>query len=356
MGISYQQLKGLVIGVIGFLLMLQFALWFLSHTREVMTLLLISVILAVALRPTVDRLSRHPAPLLRRPMRRALAVLVLYLGIALVLVTLGLLVIPQLVTEAEKLIANAPRYMESVDQWLVGIQSYPFLAGVDLSRMSSQLGTEILGNLPQAVNVLFVAISTLSSLLSIGVILVLTFFLIMEADPIYNHFTSLLPPAHRGHVRQMTARMGIKIEGWLKGTILLSLSIGIPTGLFMWIIGMPFPLLLGVLAGFFEFVPLIGAYLGAAPAILLALFQPTWMLLAVALFFVVLQMAENNILAPMIMGGQVELHPLLIILGLLVGASLMGIMGALLAVPVVAVLQVLWTDLVVPSIKARYTD
>ena len=222
--------------------------------------------------------------------------------------------------------------------------------------MSSQLTTEILGNLPQAVNVLFVAISTLSSLLSIGVILVLTFFLIMEADPIYNHFTSLLPPAHRGHVRQMTARMGTKIEGWLKGTIMLSLSIGVPTGLFMWTIGMPFPLLLGVLAGLLRVRPPGWGLPGGGAGHLLALFQPTWMLVAVAVFFVVLQMAENNILAPMIMGGQVELHPLLIILGLLVGASLMGILGALLAVPVVAVLQVLWTDLVVPGIKARYTD
>ena len=124
----------------------------------------------------------------------------------------------------------------------------------------------------------------------------------------------------------------------------------------MWALGMPYPLLLGVTAGVAELVPLAGPYLASAPGIVLALFQPTWKLIAVLVFFVALQMAENHILAPTIMGREVEIPPLLVILALLIGASLLGILGAVLALPVAAVIQVLWVDLVVPEIKRRYRE
>lgn len=151
----------------------------------------------------------------------------------------------------------------------------------------------------------------------------------------------------------MTDEMGRKVEGWLKGVFLLSTFIGIGTAVGMWALGMPYPLILGLLAGLFELVPLVGAYLGAAPAVIVALFQPPWKLLAVVAFFILLQQLENNILAPTVMGREAEIPPLLAIVALLLGAALFGIIGALLALPMVAVLQVLWLRLVVPEIRGR---
>jgi predicted PurR-regulated permease PerM len=109
-------------------------------------------------------------------------------------------------------------------------------------------------------------------------------------------------------------------------------------------------------AGLFELVPMVGATLGAIPAVLVALFQgPTQLVLVIAFVFV-LQQIENNLLVPAVMGSQLEISPLLTIIALLIGGALMGIIGALLAVPVAAVLQVVWLDVVVPWIKGRQLE
>jgi predicted PurR-regulated permease PerM len=183
---------------------------------------------------------------------------------------------------------------------------------------------------------------------------VLTFFVLMDAEALHQHLISLLPPSERPRAQAMSAKMGRKIEGWLKGILLLSLFIGVIASIGMWVLGMPYPLLLGLAAGIFELVPMVGAYLGAAPAVFVALFQPTWKLIAVIVFYIVVQQVENNVLVPKVMGQNVEMPPLLAIVALLTGAALMGILGAMLAVPVAAILQVLWIDLVVPEIRSRH--
>jgi predicted PurR-regulated permease PerM len=347
-------LRRAVFGGIGLVLVVWFAIWFVGRTLDVLTLLSMAVILAVALRPTVDRLSDDRIPFIKRRGRRALAILTIYLALATVVAAIALIVIPQVVDEGQKLITNAPQYVEGLDGQLRGLPGGSLLP--PLSSMTNQASGQLFANLPQAVSVLFFAISTVTGLLSLFIVLVLTFFLIMDADPTYKHFTSLLPPRDRGKARELTAKMGRKIEGWLKGIIVLSAFVGLGTGVGMWALGMPYPLLLGVTAGVAELVPLAGPYLASAPGLLLALFQPTWKLIAVALFFLALQMAENHILAPTVMGREVEIPPFLVILALLLGASLLGLVGAILALPVAAVVQVLWVDLIVPAIKRHYVE
>ncbi len=352
--ITYADLKRAVFLGIGLVFGIWLALWFISRTLEVLTLLSIAVILAVALRPTVDRLSNDRIPYVNRRVRRALSILTIYLALATVVAAIALIVIPQVLIEAEKFLASAPDYLVGLDQ---GLRSLPGLSVLPpLATLMNQAAGQLFANLPQALNVLFLAINTVTGLLSVLVVMVLTFFLIMDADPIYKHFTSLLPPRGRGKARELTAEMGRKIEGWLKGIIVLGAFVGIGTTAGMWALGMPYPLLLGVAAGIAELVPLAGPYLASAPGIGLAFFQPTWKLIAVLVFFVVLQMIENHILAPAVMGREVEIPPLLVILALLIGASLLGILGAVLALPVTAVIQVLWTDLIVPEIKRRYRE
>ncbi len=352
--ITYANLRRLVFQTVGLVFGIWFVVWFVSRTLEVLTLLSIAVILAVALRPTVDRLSTDGIPHVNRTVRRGLAILTLYLALATAVAALAFVVVPQIVLEAEKLVTSAPDYLQGLDQRLRLLPGYSTLP--PLQTLSSQIASQFIVNLPQALNILFLAINTVTGVLSLGLVLVLTFFLIMDADAIYKHFTSLLPPAGRGKARELTAEMGHKIEGWLKGIVVLSAFVGVGTTVGMWALGMPYPLLLGVTAGLAELVPLAGPYLASAPGILVALFQPTWKLIAVVLFFVALQMVENQILAPAVLGRHVEMPPLLVILALLLGASLMGIVGAILALPVAAIILVLWTDLVVPAIKRHYHE
>jgi predicted PurR-regulated permease PerM len=106
-------------------------------------------------------------------------------------------------------------------------------------------------------------------------------------------------------------------------------------------LGVPYPALIGLFAFFFELIPMVGPVLGSLPAILIAAFQPFPLVLWVALFFVVMQLAENNLLAPRISGHSVGLHPVAAVLALLIGAEIAGIWGALFAVPMAAVGSVL---------------
>ena len=353
-GITYPQLSRLAITVVLLAFGLWVAVWFVSRTQEVLTIFLISVILAVALRPSVDDVSRRQLPLLHRPVPRAVAILVIYLLLALIVALVMILIVPRLAVEVSNLIGSLPGYLMMLQGLLSRLEEYPFVA--DLSTLQQQAVNQIIASFGQITAFLSFAIDLVTTILSFGVVLVLTFFLIMDAEPLHRYIISLLPPEHRGRAREVTGRMGRKIEGWLTGEMTLSVFIGGGTALGMWLLDMPFPLLLGLAAGLFELVPMVGAYLGATPAVIVALFQPTWKLIAVIAFFVMLQQIENNILAPNVMSRQVEMPPLLVILALLMGAAIMGIVGALLAVPVAAVLQVLWTDVVVPGIRRRQRE
>jgi predicted PurR-regulated permease PerM len=114
-------------------------------------------------------------------------------------------------------------------------------------------------------------------------------------------------------------------------------------------IDMPFPILLGIVAGVTELIPMVGPVLGAVPAVFLALFQPTWKLIFVVAWYAAIQQAEANFVVPRVMRAAVGISPLLTIIALIVGARLLGVAGALLAVPVAAALQV-----VVGTLVARF--
>ncbi len=353
-GISYPQLRHLALSIVFLLVGLWLAYRFAVQTRQVLTLLALSLILAVALRPTVDRLHSVRLPVVKRGIPRPVSILLIYLVLAAIAVGIGLLVVPNLIGELQSLIASFPMLVGLVDQAVQDLQRYPFVP--DLSGIPDRLLGQLIGSFSQALDLLLFAVNLITSLLSSLLVLVLTFFLIMDAEDIHSHMISLFPPDRREQARGMTAKMGIKIEGWLKGTLLLSATVGVGTAIGMWIIGMPYPVLLGLAAGLFELVPMVGAYLGAAPAVILALFEPTWRLIAVVVFFIALQQLENNVLAPVVMSKQMQLSPLLTIIALLLGTAVMGLIGALLAIPAAAVLNVLWTDLVVPSVKRRYGE
>lgn len=353
-GVTYSQLARLVVLTILLALAAWLSIQFARATMQVLTLVTVSIILTAALRPLVDRIEGARLPLRHAGIPRALAILLLYLVLVVILMGIGLLVIPQVVIEAQQLMDNLPKYVGAAIETLEEYEGYPFVPKAE--ELQTQLVGQIIPNLIQAINLLLFAVRLVAGLFTSILVLVLTFFLLMDAESIHEHTISLFPPSQRGRARTVTARMGRKIEGWLRGIILLSLFIGIGAAIGMWAIGMPYPILLGLMAGLFELVPLVGAYLGAAPAVILALFQSPWMLAVVVAFFFALQQIENSILAPVVMGREVHIPPLLAIVALLLGAALLGIIGALLALPVAAVVQVLWVDVVVPAIKGRYGE
>lgn len=156
----------------------------------------------------------------------------------------------------------------------------------------------------------------------------------------------LWPVDRRPIVASVLERVGRKFTGWLRGTLILAFGVFLMSSTSLLALGMPYPFLLGTFAGLMEMVPSIGPFIGAAPAFIVSLFQPTWRIIGVVVLFTIIMQFELNFMVPRVMGRAVGLSPLVAIVSVLIGGGLLGIMGVLLAIPVAAALQVVASEVV----------
>jgi hypothetical protein len=155
----------------------------------------------------------------------------------------------------------------------------------------------------------------------------------------------LLPAALRERWFFIEATLNRVLGGYIRGQIIVSLTVGIAAGVGSALLGVQYPLVIGLLAFLFEFIPMVGPVLGMIPAVILALFQPLPLVVWVIVYFIILQQIESNIIVPRVSGQAVGLHPLGVLLALLAGVELGGLGGALLAVPLAGVLYVVFLAL-----------
>jgi predicted PurR-regulated permease PerM len=175
-------------------------------------------------------------------------------------------------------------------------------------------------------------------------ILILTFYLLVEADSIRGAFMRLFPRGRRTQVAHASAEATLKVSAWLNGQLLLASIIGITAAIGLWLLGVPYFYVLALIAALGEMIPIVGPILAAIPAIAVASSVSGQQALFVAIFFIVQQQIENHILVPKIMERQVGISPVVVIIALLIGGSLMGVMGAILAVPTAAIIQVIYLE------------
>jgi putative heme transporter len=312
-------------------------LWLTFLLRGVLLQVLVAIILAAGLSPLVDWLNRRGVP-------RGLAVVLIYLVFLLALVGLGFLLVPPVVGQVQSLIAQAPDFGNRILASLENLQKQlPFLPpiGPTLQQQVQNLGNQIGAIGAQALTVLGFALGVFGGLLTAVLTLLITFYLIVDGPRIRSYLLGFLPASHIDRARRVTDNIGARMGGWLLGQIVLSSAIGLASFVALSIIGVSNALLLAVVAGVAELIPLIGPWIAAVPAVLVAFTQSPLTALFTVIAYVVIQQLESNLLAPRIMGRAVRLHPLAVILALLVGASLLGIAGALVAVPVASALSAL---------------
>ncbi|ADU50335.1 protein of unknown function UPF0118 [Thermaerobacter marianensis DSM 12885] len=320
------------------------AWWVLSHFARTLTLLGLAGVLAFLLEPAVSFLERGMRS-------RALAALLLYLAFV-ALLALGVVYLAGPIKEqAQELFWAVPQYRQQVEQavpllqtYMEALQAYLSRYGVSLEPrdLASQFLERVAGNTNRILaGVTAVVTGVGTTLANALLVLVISIYLVVDGGGLNRQMLGYLPRRYRGPVRRAQAVALRVFGGYLRGQLLLGLIIGVAVGIGMSALGMPYPALLGVIAGVMELVPIVGAVLGAIPAILVALFQPWPAVLYVTLFFVVVQQVEGNVLVPRITGQAVGLHPLATLLALLAGYEIAGILGAILAVPVVAFVQAL---------------
>ncbi len=316
-------------------------LWLVVMLSGVLLRLLAAVILATGLAPLVRQLHRLGLP-------RGAAVLLIYLAFILAVVGFLVLVVPPLVQQTAELVRDAPQYGARIQQTLLDLRKrFPFLPPLDqqLAQQVTGLGEQIGAVLTQAFVVLEFALGVFSGLVSAVLVLLITLYLIVDGARIREYFLSFVAPARRERLRRVTDRIGERMGGWLIGQVELSLVIGVVVYLGLTVLGVQGALLLAVVAAVGEAIPIVGPVLSAIPAVIVALTQSPLLALATAIMYLVVQQLENNLLVPKIMERAVAIHPLAVIIALIIGGELLGIGGALVAVPVAAALAVILDEL-----------
>jgi predicted PurR-regulated permease PerM len=318
-------------------------LWLLVRITDILVLMLISAILASGLAPTVAFLEQLRVG--RRTLGRGWAIALAVMGVvAAVGLTVSVLVTP-LVQQAGAFFDRLPEYVAEAEAWLRQLRGrYPWVP--DASRWVARLPEEV-QNLSQYFGPAAGVFGRfVSGVFTATTVLVLVVYMLIEGPRLKRGFVRLFPPPQRPLVVQVLDGVSGKFSGWVRGTFLMGLSIFVMDTAGLILLGIPYPFVLGLAAGVAELIPVVGPFLGAIPAVLVALFQPTWKLVGVVVLFVLAQQIEQNILVPRIMSRAVGLSPILAIFALLAGGSLMGPVGVLLSIPVAAALQVVATEVV----------
>jgi predicted PurR-regulated permease PerM len=329
-------------------------LYLLFLLRKPITWLLVSVFLAVALSPLVNVLARR--------MKRGLAITIVYLGLLAVPALLIALIVPPLITEANNFADNVPEYARDVTNF---VQENDRLR--ELNRdydITSKLEEEA-GKLPErlggaAGTLRDVGLGIVNSAFALITILVMTAFLLGSGRTWVDRAIGMRPPDQRERLRRSLDHMAHAVGGYVAGALTIALIAGIATYVMLSILGVPFRAPLAVIAGLFSLIPLVGATIAAVLIGLVTLFEnfPTativWAIWAVAY-----QQIENHLIQPQIQKRTVNVHPFVTIVAVLFGASLLGVLGALVAIPIAASIQILvreWVDLRTLTIKPEPPD
>lgn len=324
---------------------------FLGELKSVMVIVFVSLFLSAALDSIVDQLKRKKIP-------RSVSVLGIYL-ISFIILTIFIstlipLVAKQTISLAKtitEVITNftkdgvalnlpyADKIQPIINDLLDNIDQQLILNNLEttLQQVASQL-QNIAGNTLGAIKVLF------NGIFNAILVLVLTFFIIVDEKNINHFIASLFPSRHTSYILEKTDAIKEKIGYWLRGQLKLMLVIAVVTFIGLEILGIEYALTLAVLAGFTELIPVVGPIIAAIPALLVALNDSPMMGLWVVLLYVVIQQLEGNIIVPIVMKQSVGLSPIIIIVAMLIGFQFLGILGVIIAVPVATAISIFIKD------------
>ena len=305
--------------------------WVARQATHVLVVLFLAVLLAAAVSTAARRLER-----LR--IGRGAAILLVYLLVAAVLAALVALVVPLLAGEARLLQQNLPRYEVQANAALARL---PARGGtpVRVGDLAGQLGGRVQA---VAAGLSRGALTLGSTLVTTLLVFVIAYFLAADARFAERVVARFLPPASRARTLAIMERIGDGLGHWVRAQLLLALCFGVAFGLGLGLLGLPYALTLGVLGGVLEIIPYVGGFATVALAVLVAATtgQP-WLVAAALGWYLVVVNVEAHIVAPKLVGEVVGLRPLVVVLALFLGAETLGILGALLAVPLAVIAQVL---------------
>ncbi|WP_239088071.1 AI-2E family transporter [Planosporangium mesophilum] len=324
--------------VIGLVLITLLGLFLVYETRRVLTWIVIAAFFATALHPAVTRFERRVTW-----MRRWLSTLLVFLAVFLVLAGLAALFVAPLIREASHFVDQLPAIIRDTRAGrgpLGGLlnrfhlREYAEQHSEQIRDYLSGLGTPTLAFLRGAA-------TTVAGILTI---FVLSYLMVLQAPRLVDGFLSLFEPSRAERIQRVGRECARTITGYLTGNLLISVICGALTYVVLLVMGVPFAGLIALFVAIADLIPLVGATLGAVVATLAAFFQSLTAGIVVIVFFIVYQQLENHLLQPVILSRTVQLDPLTVVVSILIATELAGLLGALLAIPVAAMIQIVVRD------------
>ena len=320
-----------------------FLLW---KVRTFVGWFVIALFLAAVLNPAVNWLERR-----FRLINRPLAIGLTYLGVLVALLLVVGIFVPVLVDQINgfiKFVTTAANAPEGPTKYIEGLAKDNGLGGFlqrfedQLDELRKQLGG-VFQNLLSASGQ--IALSVAEMIAALATVLTLTFFLLLGSERYVNAGVGLFPERHQPLVRRILGQAGGAISGYITGNLAISVICGITTFIVLLLLGMPYAAPLALLVAVLDLIPLVGATLGGALLVIVGLFVEPWKAVVLLVYIVVYQQAEGSLLQPIVYSRAVHLNGLVILIALLVGGQLLGIPGALLAIPVAEIIRIVVTEL-----------
>ena len=302
--------------------------------------LLIAFLLANILKPVISFFEIKGASQLS-------IIISIYLITTFLFILFFTLVSPILLTQATTLGLELPTYINGIKESITAIENsiknnFSFIEVPDLAKLSQDYVSESIDKTTQYISN---NISNIVSIFTFSLIVpFISFFILKDMHLMQRTLLSYVPNRYFEMFVLLFHKVGTSIQSYIRGQLIDASFVGFMTGLGLSIIGFPYALIVGLVAGIGNFVPYFGPILGAIPAVLIIMVSPEWstassILMVVAVFLVV-QIIETLFVYPLAVGNSVNLHPLLIIISLLVGGEVAGIVGMIVVIPLVAILKV----------------
>ena len=311
--------------------------------RNVLLLLFVSILLASALEPMVGWLRQ------RLPIGRVGTILVVYLTFFVVMLGLAFIVLPAAVSQGQRILASLPATIEVVREWASHLR--PVALSRSITALVDSVGETFAPAPPPGPDeVVKVGTAVAEGAVFLFTMLAVVFFWLIEHARLQRYTLAFLPATRRAGARRAWNEVETRLGMWVRGQLILMGSIGAAIATACALLGVPGALLLGLIAALAEAIPIVGPILGAVPAVLVAATVSPQLALVVAAICLVFQLIESNVLVPMVMRNTIGISPLLVLFSLLVGAAVGGLVGAFLAVPIAASVEI-----VLSRLQARET-
>jgi len=308
--------------------------WSLYLVRGALTLVYLSLMLALGISPAIGWLERQPWLGSKRKTPRWAAVLAFYLAATVLVVVIYLIVVPPFISQAGELWERAPGYVEKAQRWMVDHQLQRKIFTMQQLLERAPDPNTAVSSVIGAVNRVMLAV------LAAFTVVLLSVYFLLDGENLFKMYVRALPKETRGHWWRISSDVATKVGAWMGGQAFLCVLIGVTAAIGFWFIGLPYFYVLALVCGIGELVPIVGPIIAAIPCILVAATVSPNTAIITAVYLFVQQQVENSVIIPSLMKSQTGVSPLIVMIAILVGGEFLGVIGALLAVPTAAVIQI----------------